>query len=127
MEKVVYNLQSVYRIPNMRVVGNVCQTNLPSNTTMNGFGGPQALFIMEHILSHIAYSLELGKDEVQEINLLKNDDCLDCALQGLDTKIIQVCAECLDIPAELIHINEPCTDKIMCFTNSNLIAMAVQV
>ena len=49
-------------------------------------------------------------------------------MQGLDTKMIQVCAECLDIPAEMIHVNEPCTDKILCFSNSpNLIAMAIQV
>ena len=78
IEKAVYNLQSVYKIPNMRVVGRVCQTNLPSNTSMNGSGGPQALIIMEHILSCIADSLGLEKMHVQEMNLLENGDHLAC-------------------------------------------------
>ena len=32
--------------------------------------------------------------------------------QGLHTKMIQVCAEGLDIPMEMIHIVETSTDKV---------------
>ena len=32
---------NAYYIPNVKVTGNCCKTNLPSNTAFRGFGAPQ--------------------------------------------------------------------------------------
>ena len=38
---------SCYQIPNIRVIGRVCKTNMPSNTAFRGFGGPQGHMMAE--------------------------------------------------------------------------------
>ena len=42
LERALFHIDGAYAIPNVRVVGRVCRTNLPSNTAFRGFGGPQA-------------------------------------------------------------------------------------
>ena len=74
MDAAMLHIQSVYNIPNIRVGGHVCRTNLPSNTAMRGFGKPQALFIMDNVLARVAETLDVEKARVQEINLLKDGD-----------------------------------------------------
>ena len=51
MEKSLLNLDNAYNIPHMKVQGYACRTNIPSNTAFRGFGGPQAMMIIEHIVS----------------------------------------------------------------------------
>ena len=41
MERAVFHAENCYLIPNIRVLGYMCKTNLPSNTAFRGFGGPQ--------------------------------------------------------------------------------------
>ena len=41
MERAVFHAENCYLIPNIRVLGYMCMTNLPSNTAFRGFGGPQ--------------------------------------------------------------------------------------
>ncbi len=65
----------------MRVGGHSCHTNLPSNTAMRGLGIPQALLITEHIISHIADSLDIDRIQVQEANLLQDGDKLVYGLE----------------------------------------------
>ena len=76
MDSTILHIQSVYNIPNSRIRGHVCRTNLPSNTGFRGFGKPQALFILDSILSQIADRLGMEMACVQEINLLKDGDLL---------------------------------------------------
>ena len=64
----------MYKIPTLRVNGRMCPTNLPSGGSLRGSGGPQALVIMETILSHVADHLGLNKEDVQELNLMKDGD-----------------------------------------------------
>ena len=42
LERALFHIDGAYAIPNIRVVGRICRTNLPSNTAFRGFGGPQA-------------------------------------------------------------------------------------
>lgn len=72
MEGAILNAQSVYYIPNVTIRGYVCCTNLPSNTAMRGFGTPEALMIMETIVSHVSDTLNMEKVKIQELNFLKN-------------------------------------------------------
>lgn len=41
LDRALFHVDNVYSIPNFKVVGRVCRTNLPSNTAFRGFGGPQ--------------------------------------------------------------------------------------
>jgi xanthine dehydrogenase/oxidase len=41
LERGMFHYETGYRIPNARVSGWVCKTNLPSNTAFRGFGAPQ--------------------------------------------------------------------------------------
>ena len=91
-------LQSTYYIPNARVGGHACRTNLPSNTAMRGFGMPQALLMMENIISQIADTLGLETEKVRELNLLHDGDRLvyglileDCTIRRCWTTLIEQC------------------------------------
>ena len=56
---------NTYTIPNTRIVGKVCRTNRASNTSMRGFGGPQGLFVMEVVMTHIADYLGVDAAKVK--------------------------------------------------------------
>ena len=59
---------NAYFIPNVLIKGQVCRTNLPPNTALRGFGGPQGMANIENIMQEI--SITLGKDafEVRRLN-----------------------------------------------------------
>ena len=44
MDRALFHSENCYKIPNMKVTGHVCRTNLPSNTAFRGFGGPQVYY-----------------------------------------------------------------------------------
>eukprot|EP00930_Biecheleria_cincta_P032025 TRINITY_DN22225_c0_g1_i1.p1 TRINITY_DN22225_c0_g1~~TRINITY_DN22225_c0_g1_i1.p1 ORF type:complete len:1375 (-),score=254.01 TRINITY_DN22225_c0_g1_i1:420-4043(-) len=65
----VKNMEQIYGIPNLDVEGIMCTTDKPGNTAIRGPGEPQATFLIESIIEHVA--AELGKDaqEVREANI----------------------------------------------------------
>ena len=63
MERAMLHADNAYYVPHMSVVARVWRTNLPSNTAMRGFGGPQAMAAMETVIDRIAR--ELGVDAVE--------------------------------------------------------------
>ena len=56
-------VDGAYYCPNWYIVGKNYLTNLPTNTSFRGFGGPQGIFTIESILD--AVSQELGMDPVE--------------------------------------------------------------
>ena len=60
MERSLLHTDNCYFLPSVELTGQVCFTNLPSNTAFRGFGGPQAIVVIENILESIAQ--RLGKD-----------------------------------------------------------------
>ena len=44
MERAMFHSDNSYLVPNLRVRGHCCKTNLPSNTAFRGFGGPQVFY-----------------------------------------------------------------------------------
>ena len=49
----------------MRIQGHVCKTNIPSNTAFRGFGGPQGMMIIEHIISEMSAKLDIPDQQVR--------------------------------------------------------------
>ncbi|KMS94882.1 hypothetical protein BVRB_014400 isoform A [Beta vulgaris subsp. vulgaris] len=68
LERAMFHSDNVYEIPNGRINGKVCFTNLPSNTAFRGFGGPQGMLIAENWIQRIAMELEKNPEEIREIN-----------------------------------------------------------
>ncbi|ORZ24999.1 molybdopterin binding aldehyde oxidase/xanthine dehydrogenase [Lobosporangium transversale] len=194
MDRALTHSEGVYYFSNIRTVGRCCRTNLPSNTSFRGFGGPQITLIAESFMNEVAEQLNIPVEELREKNFYKEGQkthynqvledwhipegyyqlkekaryderrlaiqefnklskwrkrgisliptkhgigidphfmnqagalihiYLDGSVlvthggvemgQGLHTKMIQVCAEVLKVPMDLIHTMDMSTDKI---------------
>lgn len=66
MERSLFHCENAYKVPNLRVRGYICKTNIPSNTAFRGFGGPQAMIIAEQWMTDVAVTLGLSPVQVSE-------------------------------------------------------------
>jgi len=76
LERSLFHATGSYLIPNVRATGACCRTNLPSNTAFRGFGGPQAMLVIEAAIVRLAEALGVEPAAVQEKNLLAEGDAL---------------------------------------------------
>jgi xanthine dehydrogenase large subunit len=74
LERAMFHAENAYFIPNVRIRGRACRTNLPPNTAFRGFGGPQGIFVIENIIEEIAHKLNLDPLEVRLRNLYQKGD-----------------------------------------------------
>ncbi len=74
LERAMLHTDNAYYIPNFSVTGIVWKTNLPSNTAMRGFGGPQGMAAIETVVDRIARYLKKDPLEVRYINFYGIDD-----------------------------------------------------
>lgn len=74
MERAMLHSDNAYFVPALRVTGQVCKTNLPSNTAFRGFGGPQGVAVIENILEEIGATIGLDSNDVRERNIYGIDD-----------------------------------------------------
>ena len=74
MSRTLLHATGAYRIPNVRVTGYMCRTNLPSFTAFRGFGAPQAFFVIEAALDALARSMGIDAAELQQKNLFEEGD-----------------------------------------------------
>ncbi|XP_011180964.1 xanthine dehydrogenase [Zeugodacus cucurbitae] len=96
LDRAMNHFENCYRIPNVKVGGWVCKTNLPSNTAFRGFGGPQGMFAAEHIVRDVARIV--GKDylDIMQLNFYKTGDYTHYN-QKLENFPIEKCfSDCLD-------------------------------
>lgn len=73
VERAMLGVDGPYYIPNTRIVGRGCKTNLPSNTAFRGFGAPQAAFIIEYIINKIAFKTRKDVWKIQKLNFYKDN------------------------------------------------------
>ena len=73
MERSMLHADNAYFIPHMTVAGTACRTNLPSNTAMRGFGGPQGIAAIENVIEDVAAHLGLDPLEVRRRNCYGGD------------------------------------------------------
>ena len=74
LERTLFHSTNAYFIPNTRIFAASCCTNLPPNTAMRGFGGPQAMFVIESAIAKVAETLDIPREEIQRQNLLQLGD-----------------------------------------------------
>lgn len=65
LERAMFHSDNVYEIPNVRIMGNVCFTNFPSNTAFRGFGGPQGMLITENWIQRVAVEVRKSPEEIR--------------------------------------------------------------
>ena len=74
LERTLFHANGSYYIPNIKATGVCCRTNLPPNTAFRGFGGPQAMFVLEAAVFKAARILGVEPEKLQEKNLLREGD-----------------------------------------------------
>ncbi|KAK2948923.1 Xanthine dehydrogenase [Blattamonas nauphoetae] len=52
--KTIFQLQSIYRMPHVKMIGRGAKTHHNPNTAFRGFGAPQSTFFIEMIMDHVA-------------------------------------------------------------------------
>jgi len=74
MWRSLFHCDNAYRLPAVDVTGRVCRTHKTSQTAFRGFGGPQAMVVIEEIMSRAAQQLSLLGDVVRERNFYRHGD-----------------------------------------------------
>jgi xanthine dehydrogenase large subunit len=54
VDRAMFHSDNAYYVPEVKVVGHRVKTNTVSNTAFRGFGGPQGVLAIEHIIDQIA-------------------------------------------------------------------------
>ncbi|PKN73582.1 MAG: xanthine dehydrogenase [Candidatus Cloacimonetes bacterium HGW-Cloacimonetes-3] len=74
LERAMFHAENTYHIPNARIRGRACRTNLPPNTAFRGFGAPQGIFVIESVIQQIAKELALDPIAIRMLNAYHNGD-----------------------------------------------------
>ena len=74
LERSLFHAVNAYRIPHVKVMAASCRTNLQPHTAFRGFGGPQAMFVIESALADAAAAIGMPRHELQRKNLLVDGD-----------------------------------------------------
>ncbi len=72
LERTLFHSTNSYFIPNVKATAASCRTNLPPNTAFRGFGGPQAMFVIESAIYEAAKHLNVPANLIQQRNLIKS-------------------------------------------------------
>jgi xanthine dehydrogenase large subunit len=67
-DRALMHLDNAYYLEHVEIVSHRCKTHTVSNTAFRGFGGPQGMMVIEHILDEIARALGLDALEVRGAN-----------------------------------------------------------
>jgi xanthine dehydrogenase large subunit len=76
LERTLFHATNSYFVPHVRARGYSCRTNLPPFTAFRGFGGPQAMAVMEAAIVQAAGETGLSARFIQARNLLRRGDTL---------------------------------------------------
>ena len=74
VDRAMFHSDNAYYLGDATVIGHRCKTHTASNTAYRGFGGPQGMMTIEHVMDEIASYL--GKDplEIRKVNFYGKDD-----------------------------------------------------
>ncbi len=94
--RTLFHAAGAYHIPNIRVTGTMCRTNLVPFTAFRGFGGPQGLFVIECAIQKAAEALGVDPIVIQEKNLLATGDTFHYGMPVVDARAKETLALCLE-------------------------------
>lgn len=70
----MYHADNAYFLENVTITSRRCRTNKVSNTAFRGFGGPQGMVGMEHVIEEIARHVGRDPLAIRKINLYGVDE-----------------------------------------------------
>jgi xanthine dehydrogenase large subunit len=68
-DRAVFHADNAYWLPDVALHSYRCRTNTVSDTAFRGFGGPQGMFAIEHVLDEVARALGRDPLDVRRVNL----------------------------------------------------------
>ncbi|WP_028022668.1 xanthine dehydrogenase molybdopterin binding subunit [Enterovibrio calviensis] len=74
VDRAMFHSDNAYYLNNATVTGHCVKTNTASNTAYRGFGGPQGMMTIEHVMDSIAYHLNKDPLEIRKANYYVNND-----------------------------------------------------
>ena len=74
LERSLFHVAGSYRIPHLRATGWSCRTHHAPSTAMRGFGGPQAAYVLEAAIHHLARASNTPAEWIQSASLLEEGD-----------------------------------------------------
>lgn len=74
MDRALFHVDGCYYFPNFRAEGVPCKTVQPPHTAFRGFGGPQGIVIVEHVIDHLSLACGVTGDDLRRQNLYKDGD-----------------------------------------------------
>jgi xanthine dehydrogenase large subunit len=94
--RTLFHGAGAYHIPNVRVTGHMCRTNLVPFTAFRGFGGPQGFFVIESAIEKAAEALGIDAGTIRLRNLLKDGDFFHYGMPVSDARTTEAVQRCLD-------------------------------
>ena len=70
----LFHCDNAYYLPAVEATGRVCRTHKTSQTAFRGFGGPQAMVVIEEILSRAAQRLDVPGERIRRRNFYREGD-----------------------------------------------------
>jgi xanthine dehydrogenase large subunit len=86
LERTLFHSTNTYRVPNVKATAYSCRTNITPFTAFRGFGGPQAMFVMEAALERAAGVMNRPVHELQRLNLLSDGDVFPYGMKAEDCR-----------------------------------------
>ena len=80
-----------YTLKNFSYEGNACETNVPSNTAMRGFGGPEASIVIETVMDHASKQYGFDPIRIREKNMTSEGDLLHYSDKRLKGVTLEKC------------------------------------
>jgi len=74
MWRSLFHCDNAYHLPAVEAIGRVCRTHKTSQTAFRGFGGPQAMVVIEEVMTQAAHRLGLPPHVVRERNFYRESD-----------------------------------------------------
>ena len=84
LERTLFHCTNAYYVANVHAFAVSCKTHLPSNTAFRGFGGPQAMFVIEAAICEAAEKLSMPTEAIQKKNLLQDGDVFPYGQQATE-------------------------------------------
>lgn len=81
LERTLFHGTNTYNIANVKATAASCYTNLAPFTALRGFGGPQAMFVIESAIVAAADAIGCSPSVIQRMNLLDEGDMFPYGMQ----------------------------------------------